>query len=237
MDNFNNTPSSGSGNSFEKKRTRNKEKSRFFTARNMTMLAFMSAMAVVLYNWGAIRAVPGFPPFLSMELSDIPILLAGFMLGPVGGAVVVLVRFLLKLPMTSTMGVGEVADVILGLTFVITASSIYRVKRTKKGVLIGLGAGIVATTIMAVIVNRFILVPFFVYVMFDGNWNILLNMVRPLYSGVTRQNFFTYYLLLATIPFNLIRLIACAIITLGLYDRLGWLIEKKRKEERIEKKE
>jgi len=193
----------------------------FFTARNMTMLAFMSAIAVVLYNWGALRTVPGFPGFLSLDVSDVAVLLAGFMLGPIGGAIVVLVRFFLKLPMSNTMGVGETGDLILGMTFVLTASSIYKFNRTKNGALIGLGVGIIVTTIMAVIVNRFFLIPIFVRIMFDNNWDGLLSAVRGLYPGITRDNFFTYYLLLTTIPFNLIRLTACSIITFVLYKRLG----------------
>jgi len=198
----------------------------FFTARNMTMLAVMSAIAVVLYNWGALRTVPGFPGFLSLDLSDIPVLLAGFMLGPLGGAVVVIVRFLLKLPMSGTMFVGEAADLMLGMTFVLTASGIYKFKRTKNGALIGLGIGIIVTTFAAVLVNRFFLIPIFVRIMFDNDWEGLLAALRGLYPGITRENFFTYYLLLTTIPFNLIRLTACSIITFALYKRLGRIFGK-----------
>lgn len=192
----------------------------------MTLLAAMSAITVVMYNFLAIRAVPGFPFFLSLDISDAPVLLTGFMLGPLAGAIVVLIRFLLKLPMTSTMGVGETADLILGLTFVLTASLVYKKTRTKQGAMIGLGIGIITTTAVAVIVNRFILVPFFVWYIFGGSWDALLNALGPIYPGITRDNFFVYYLLLATIPFNLIRLLICGLIVFALYKRLQKIIKK-----------
>ena len=193
----------------------------FFTTRRMTMLAIFSALSFVLY----ILSFPlpfMFPGFLSVDFSEVPILLAGFMLGPISGAVTVLVRFGLKSAYgTNTMYVGETADLIFGLILVLTSSIIYKYNRTKKGAVIGLAAGVTVTTGMAVIFNRFVLVPLYLQLFFGGNWGPLLDPLSALYrTEITRQNFYAYYLLLAVLPFNLLRLTVCAVITFLLYKRL-----------------
>jgi riboflavin transporter FmnP len=199
-------------------------KRKFFTAKNIALLGILSALSVILYNFLSFK-LPIFPHFLSFDLSDIPILLAGFMLGPVGGIMVVVVRFLLKLPMSGTMFVGEAADLIIGLTLVVVSSVIYHFKRTKKGAFFGLLFGSLAATGIAVLANRFVLVPFYVELLFRGNWAPLTGVLSTLYGAeVTRENFFTYYLLLATIPFNLLKMSVCGAVTFLLYKRLSWFI-------------
>jgi len=199
----------------------------YFTARRMTLLAVFSALSFVLYILSF--SLPFiFPSFLSVDFSEVPILLAGFMLGPIAGSIVVVVRFALKLAYgTNTGGVGETGDLIMGLIFVLTASFIYKYNRTKKGAVIGLASGVIVTTSAAILLNRFLLVPLFVQVLFGGNWNPILGVLSTLYrTEVTRQNFFAYYLPLAVLPFNLLRLTACAVITFLLYKRLQRVIDK-----------
>jgi len=208
-------------------RDKPKVKERFFSVRNITLLAVLSAIAVVLYNFVAIRTVPFFPNFLSLDISDTVVLISGFMLGPIGGAVVVVVRFLLKLPMSNTMMVGETADLIMGLVLVLISSLIYKKNRTMLGAIVAIAVASAATIIAAVLLNRFVLVPFYVEVFFGGNWEPLLNMLGTLYNrDISRDNFFVFYLLLATIPFNILRLAICSVITLLLYKRLRWLVNK-----------
>jgi len=193
----------------------------FFTARNMVLTAVFSAMSFVLYIIN-FKLPFIFPGFLSIDISEAPILLAGFMLGPIGGAIAVVVRFGLKFAYgSSTAGVGETADLILGLTLVLTSSIIYRINRTKKGAVIALLVGVPVTTVVALFLNRFMLVPLFVQLFWGGDWNTLLGMVSTLYNReITRDNFFVFYLILTTIPFNLLRLGICAGITYLLYKRL-----------------
>ena len=101
------------------------------------------------------------PTFVKMDFSELPALLAAFSLGPVSGAVVCLVKNLVNLTMSSTNGVGELCNFLLGICFVIPAGLIYRYKKTRAGALIGALVGAVVMALCSVPVNYFISYPFY----------------------------------------------------------------------------
>jgi len=101
------------------------------------------------------------PPFVKMDFSELPALLAAFSLGPVSGAAVCLVKNLIKLTMSSTNGVGELCNFLLGICFVIPAGLIYRYNKTRTGALIGALAGAVIMAVCSVPANYFISYPFY----------------------------------------------------------------------------
>ena len=151
-----------------------------------------------------------------------PALISGFMLGPGAGAIVVVIKVALKMASgrSDTLGVGELSDLLLGLSFVVTASLIYKKHKSAKGAAAGLAIGSAASVAMAVFANWLLIVPFFVFVRLNGNWDILLGMVRPLYPNVTRETFFLYYIPFAVIPFNMIRVSVASLLSYGLYRAL-----------------
>lgn len=185
----------------------------FFTAKTVTRLAVFSALSIVLY-FAKFNLPAIFPGFLEIHISDMPALLAGFMMGPQAGAVVIIVRAFIKLPFTTTGGVGELGDLILGLVFVLSSSFVYRKLRTRKGAIIALAVGAVCCTAAAVVVNRFILIPFFATLY---SWNTVIGMVSSLYKDVTKESFYTYFMLLATLPFNMLRCILSCVVAFLLY--------------------
>ena len=191
----------------------------FLTARYIVMLSVFTALSYVLYMFVKFP-LPGFPGFLDMQISDVPALLAGFMLGPSAGAAVILIKCLFKIPFTSTACVGELGDIIIGMALVLPAAFIYKRHRTLKGAVAGLAVGIVTSTAAAVLVNRIILIPAYMKLMFNGNWEILLNMMRSLFPSITANTFYAYYLPLSVLPFNLLRGIISAIVTFLLYKSL-----------------
>ena len=77
------------------------------------------------------------PPFVKMDFSELPALLAAFSIGPLSGAAVCLVKNLINLAMSSTNGVGELCNFLLGVCFVIPAGLIYQYKKTRMGALLG----------------------------------------------------------------------------------------------------
>lgn len=192
----------------------------FFTTRTIVQLAVFTALSYILYMFVKVPLPMMFPSFLEIQISEVPGLLAGFMMGPAYGAVVILIKCILKLPFSHTVGVGELADLLIGLAFVLPAAFIYKRKRTKKGALIGLGAGLAASTAMAVVANGAMLIPFYVNVSFGGNWEILLDMMRGLFPQITVSSFYAYYLPLSVLPFNLLRGILSALVCFLLYKSL-----------------
>ena len=71
------------------------------------------------------------PPFLKIDLSDIPALVGAFALGPIAGVAIEFLKNVLHMVLkgTSTMGVGELANFIIGSVFVYTAGILYYKKR------------------------------------------------------------------------------------------------------------
>ena len=68
-----------------------------------------------------------------MDFSELPALLAAFSLGPVSGVTVCLVKNLVNVFFTTTNGVGELCNFLLGACFVLPAGLIYRRVKSRKG--------------------------------------------------------------------------------------------------------
>ena len=67
------------------------------------------------------------PSFYEFDFSEVPVLVGTFSMGPIAGAVIefvkILVKFLIK--GTSTGGVGELANFLIGCSFILPAGFIY----------------------------------------------------------------------------------------------------------------
>lgn len=94
-------------------------------------LAMYSALAFVLYNIKFPLPFM-FPSFLDIQISELPALIAGFSMGPISGCLVIIIKCLLKFPLSSTFFVGEATDILLGICFVLPSSLIYNSRKNKK---------------------------------------------------------------------------------------------------------
>jgi len=201
-------------------------KQEFFSAKNIAKIAILTALAYVLYMFVKFPLPVLFPPFLDIQFSDLPALIGGFAMGPWAGCLIVIVKCLLKMPFTGTACVGEIADIIMGIAFVLPSSLIYKKYKNKKSALIGVLVGAVCCIIASVLANWLLLIPFFVEVMFQGSWDPLVNMVSGLYANVTPANFYTYYIFLGVIPFNILRCAIVVILTFLLYKRVSPILHR-----------
>ena len=92
--------------------------------RKLTGTAMLSAVAYVLMFLEF--PIPFLiPPFIKMDFSELPALLASFAYGPLWGVAVCLIKNLIHLMNTQSGGVGELSNFILGAVFVATAGIIY----------------------------------------------------------------------------------------------------------------
>ncbi|MCL2847739.1 MAG: tRNA (adenosine(37)-N6)-threonylcarbamoyltransferase complex ATPase subunit type 1 TsaE [Firmicutes bacterium] len=193
----------------------------YFTTRRIAYLGVFSALASLLYIFWSF-SIPGiFPGFLSMNLSDIPVLISGFMLGPIAGIIVVVFRMIIKLSfgLSSTGGVGELSDLILGIALVLPAALIYKKWRTHDGAVAGLIVGSLASTGLAVLSNWLIIVPLFATIV-PGGFDTIVGAMRVIHPNVTTNTFWAYYLSFVVVPFNLIRTIGSACATYLIYSGL-----------------
>lgn len=128
--------------------------------RALAVTAMLSAAATVLMALDF--PIPFLiPPFVKMDFSELPALLAAFALGPASGAAVCLVKNLVNLTMSSTQGVGELCNFLLGICFVVPAGLIYKRRRTRSGALAGSLTGAAVMAVCSVPINYFISYPFY----------------------------------------------------------------------------
>ena len=183
----------------------------------------MTAISFVLYMFVKFPLPMIFPPFLDVQFSEMPAMLTGFMMGPVWGSLIIVFKCLLKLPFTSTAGVGELGDLLMGIAYVLPASLIYKRKRTKSGALIALAVGTACQIVIALVVNGVMLIPFYAKAF---GWDAVVGMLTNLFPSISKDSFYRYYLPLSVLPFNLLRLSICSIVTFFVYKHLHKLINK-----------
>lgn len=137
------------------------------TARThrLAVAGMLSAAAFVLmYVEFPIPAL--IPPFIKLDVSDLPELLAAFALGPVWGVLVTLCKNILfaVLHGTSSNYVGELFNFLAGSVFAFTAGLVYHRRKSRAAALLGAVAGAVLMALLSVPLNYFLVYPVYVRV-------------------------------------------------------------------------
>ena len=201
-----------------------KKEEKRMSIKQMSMVGIMSAITIILYYFVKFN-LPFFPPWLDIQVSELPALITGFAYGPFAGCLVILVRFVIKLPSTITAGVGELADLILSISVVAISSLIYKKHRTMKGALFGTGIGVGVGVIISCFLNWLVLIPAYIYLA-GFSIDLLVGMLSYLPFEVTRENFMLSYVLVGALPFNLVRFVLVYALTFLLYKRIHKLLKK-----------
>ena len=192
------------------------------TIRTMAATAVLSALSCVLMYLEF--SVPFVPPFLKMDFSDLPALIASFGYGPVGGVTVALIKNLIHLPMTTTGGAGELANFLLCACFVVPAGWIYHFVKGKKGALIGSLAGTLLMVAASLPINYYITYP--VYAKVFAPMEQILGMYQALNPAVTDL---WSALLMFNLPFNLIKGLINVGITFVVYKKISPILHGVKK--------
>ena len=193
----------------------------------ISKISIFSALSFMLYLFPKFP-LPIFPSFLEIQFSNLPALLGGFVLGPLGGALIVVVRFVLKLifGLSSTAGVGETADLLLGLCVVLSSSFIYKYNKNKRGGVFSLIVAVIVWTVSSIFINVYINIPFFITAFWGGDELKLVEACAPFIKGINIDNYMEYYIKFAVIPFNLILSTLVCLITLFVYKRISNIFKK-----------
>ena len=196
-------------------------KEKIFTTRKMAMIGMFSALATILM----ILEIPVFftPGFYKLDFSELPALIGGYAFGPVAGVMIEFCKILLKLMTkgTSTAMVGELANFVVGCSFILPASFLYWLKKSKKSAIF---SSIVGTLIMTVVcswLNGLYLLPTFAN-MFGMPLTSLVGMgtaVNPYIKDVTTL------VLFAVVPLNLLKGSIVSLITILIYKKLSPILK------------
>lgn len=191
--------------------------------KQISMIALQSSITIILYFFLKIN-LPFFPGWLDIQVSEIPAIITSFIYGPYAGALIILIRFIFKLPGSITAGVGEFADLLLGLTLVLISGIIYKRNRTLKGAIKGMALGIIGSTVLACLLNYLVLIPAYIYI--AGFSKEVLVKSLSYISFVNESNFMLCYIFIGVLPFNIFRYIIVFALTFILYKKTHLLIEK-----------
>lgn len=160
------------------------------------------------------------PDFIKMDFSELPALICTFAAGPVWGVAVCLVKNLLHLTVTSTFGVGELANFILGASFVLPAGLVYKKAHSKKGALIAVIIGSLIGAVVSLPVNYYITYPFYMNFMSEeailSAYRIFMPSVKNLFQTLTVFN----------VPFNALKFALDSTVTVLIYKRISSLFKK-----------
>ena len=160
------------------------------------------------------------PPFVKLDFSELPALLASFSLGPVSGVAVCLIKNLVCCLRSSTGCVGELANFLIGICLVVPAGIIYRRKKSRKTALWG---ALLSTVIMAAIsipINYFISYPVYSKLIPIEAIIGMYQQIRPNVNGLLEC------LVLFNAPFPLVKGLLCTALSFLIYKPLSPLLHR-----------
>ena len=179
------------------------EKNTVNRTKTLTLMAMLVAMAYVAML--ITRPLPKVSGFLSYDLKDVVIAIAGFQLGAMPALAITLVVSLIEMVTVSTTGpIGLLMNLLSTAAFVLPPAFLYRRKHSMAGAAMGLVLG---TLLMTAIMLA---------------WNYI---VTPMYMGVPR-NVVAGMLLPTFLPFNLVKGGLNAGLTMLLYKPLSSALKR-----------
>jgi riboflavin transporter FmnP len=188
--------------------------------RKLAILAILTAMAAVLMALEI--SVPLMPPFLKFDFSELPVLIGAFAYGPVSAIMIELVKNLIHLPLTTTAGVGQLANFIAGVFFAGSAGLVYRFFKTRKGAVLSLVVGTLVMTFGTSLFNYFVLLR--LYVILAGfPMEAIIGMAAKVNPKVADKETLIIW---AFVPFNLFKGTVISILTLLIYKPISKLIHE-----------
>lgn len=187
------------------------------SVRYMSVTAMLSAVAFILMFLDF--SVPFMPAFIKMDLSELPALIGAFFMGPVCGILICLIKNVLHLFITTTGGVGELSNFLLGVAFVLPAGLIYRRKKSRRSALIGSLLGAVIMGAFSVVSNYFLVYP--VYYNFMPEEAVLgaYQVIAPSMKSILQC------LVCFNMPFTIVKGLFSVVITFLVYKHISPILK------------
>jgi riboflavin transporter len=202
--------------------TSTKQQTKIFDAKGIAQIGVLSAIATVLMFfeiplWFA-------PSFYKIDLSDIPVLIGSFAIGPLAGVLMELIKNLLHIMIqgTSTGGIGELANFLFGCAMVVPSAMIYKLSKTRKHAIIGLTVGTVCLIIVGCVINAYVLLPVYAK-LFHMPIDALVGMGTAVNPAINNLLTFVFF---AVTPFNLLKGIMVSVLTLIIYKKVSPILHR-----------
>ena len=189
--------------------------------RFITITGILGAVATVLMMMSF--SVPFMPSFIKLDFSELPALIAAYSMGPLSGITVCFIKNLINVTMTTTGGVGELSNFILGACLVAPAGFIYRYRKNRRSALISALIGSALMAMISLPLNYFVTYPAYAKLM---PINAIIGMYEAINPGV--DGLFSC-LLMFNVPFTFLKGSLVTLLTFLLYKHISPIIKGKSK--------
>lgn len=164
------------------------------------------------------------PNFYQLDFSEVPVLLGTFALGPVAGIAIEFIKILINFVLNGTItgGIGELANFIIGCSFIIPAGYIYKNKKSLTTAIIGLIVGTISMSTVGSLINYFVLLPAYSSVL-GYPLQAFVDMGNIINPAITDLKTLVMY---AVVPFNLFKGAIVSLITILIYKKMSPILHK-----------
>ena len=191
------------------------------TTRKVVIIGLFSAISGILMLF----EIPVFfaPSFYKIDLSDLPAIIGAFAFGPMTGVLIEFIKILLNLILngTTTAFVGELANFVVGCSYVLPASILYLFKKTRKNAMISCAVGTIVITIVGSSLNAFYLLPAFA-ALYGMPIDALIGMGTAVNPSITNLSTFVLF---AVAPLNLLKGAIITGVTVVVYKKLSPILK------------
>ena len=184
--------------------------------KDMTKVGMLSVIAFILmYFQLPITFVA--PPFMKLDISDLPVLMGAFTMGPVFGIIIAALKNIMHIIFKGTMtaGIGELSNFLISSTFAFVSAYFYRKHRTYKGAILSLTLGVLAMTCLAMLSNYFVVFPLYAKVMPMDAIIEMGSAITPRITGLFSM------MIYSVLPFNLIKGFTTAAVMMLVYKKIS----------------
>lgn len=172
----------------------------------MVKISLLSAIALILM-YIDFPVIPMFP-WLKIDLSDVPALMAVFGFGPLAGVLIELIKnvVIVLIKGTQTGLVGETANFLVGVALILPAGLVYNKMKSKKTAILGMVLGTVSMEIVGILANVYFLLP---------AYGMQMSPAQSI-----------QYITLGLLPFNGIKALIVSVVTYIVYKKVSVSIFK-----------
>lgn len=204
-------------------RKKNDVREPIFSTRKVAMIGMFSAVAMLLHLFDF--SLPFAPPFYKLDFSELPILVGTFAFGPAAGVMMEFIKILLKLCVkgTSTAFVGDLANFVIGCSFILPASALYAFRKNKKTAIIACVTGTLIMTVFGTAFNAVYLLP-----AFSRLYSLPLENLLAMGSEVNpwvQEGSIVSFVAACVAPLNLIKGTSVSVVTMLIYKPLSPIIK------------
>lgn len=157
--------------------------------------------------------LPFLPPYLKIDFSDVPAIMAAFIFSPLAGVFVVAIKNVLYLIIGGASDpIGVAANFLAGVMFTVPIAVLYHKYKGVKSVISGLVSGTIIMAVGMSVLNYFIILPAY-------SWLVGMEINEQIkWTSV----------IAGVLPFNLIKGIVVGILFVPLFIKMkNWIEEKK----------